>query len=155
MEKGEFVMYFMTIENAMIAAYAIAQNGNCCRKKVGCVILTEEYRLLGMGYNYDEKNCESDKCQNKDQSIRNGEGICNAKHAEIMALHEARNEYGTHIAVCTYCPCIPCALALYNKGIREVYYHEPYEQKSLDFMENLGIKVIQLKVGITYYELQT
>jgi dCMP deaminase len=66
-------------------------------------------------------------------------------HAEMNALMKlTKNGGGSDGAIMfvTHAPCIHCAKAIYQSGIKEVHYvHEYRETSGVDFLTTAGIKV--------------
>lgn len=102
------------VEKAMAMAYDIAEISGCHDKRVGCVLLTKEYKFVSSGCNL---SCNKPKC------LKEQGKTCPAIHAEIVALEHAGN-CKPRIAVCTLEPCIKCAQELYKAGVREIYFHK-------------------------------
>jgi dCMP deaminase len=101
-------------------AETIAQLGTCCRLKVGCVLLTQDGRVAGMGYNGagpGMAHCDPATCNEK---CRCGRTL----HAEQNALF-ARNA-SPYVAYVTHEPCLNCTKELAVAGVREVIYAKPY-----------------------------
>jgi dCMP deaminase len=101
-------------------AETIALLGTCCRLKVGCVLLTKEGRVAGMGYNGagpGMPHCDPVSCNSE---CRCGRTL----HAEQNALF-ARNAE-PYIAYVTHEPCLKCTQELAVAGVREVIYAKPY-----------------------------
>lgn len=101
-------------------ASQIAQLGTCCRLKVGCVLLTKEGRVAGMGYNGagpGMPHCTPGHCNENCRCIR-------TVHAEQNALNASS---GTpHTAYVTNEPCLNCTKELALAGVRRVVYLHPY-----------------------------
>jgi len=101
-------------------AQMISLLGTCCRLKVGCVLLTFEGKVAGMGYNGSGPgmpHCAPDTCNETCRCAR-------TVHAEINALS---NCSGTpHTAYVTHEPCCACAKELVLAGVRRVVYTEVY-----------------------------
>lgn len=101
-------------------AEMVAQLGTCCRLKVGCVLLTAEGRVAGVGYNgagAGMPHCESDHCNETCRCIR-------TVHAEENALHACSG--APHTAYVTAEPCLACTKSLLMAGVRRVVYLKPY-----------------------------
>lgn len=68
-------------------------------------------------------------------------------HSEMNALMKiAKSTLSTKDAVlfCTHAPCMDCAKAIYQAGIKTVYYENTYRStKGIEFLKNGGIVVNQ------------
>ena len=101
-------------------AETIALLGTCCRLKVGCVLLTKEGRVAGMGYNGagpGMAHCQDDHCNETCRCIR-------TLHAEQNALYARTG--APHTAYVTAEPCLNCTKELALAGVRRVVYLKPY-----------------------------
>lgn len=101
-------------------ALQIAGLGTCCRLKVGCVLLTKEGRVAGMGYNGagpGMPHCNENHCNENCRCIR-------TVHAEQNALNASS---GTpYTAYVTAEPCLNCTKELALAGVRRVVFLKPY-----------------------------
>lgn len=101
-------------------AETIALLGTCCRLKVGCVLLTEEGRVAGLGYNGagpGMPHCVEDHCNAECRCIR-------TLHAEQNALFT--RSAAPYTAYVTAEPCLACTKELALAGVRRVVYLKPY-----------------------------
>jgi len=84
--------------------------------------------------------------------IQNPDGTLTTRpeviHAEANAIYFcAKNGLKTNgtVLYTTMSPCVQCALAIIQAGIKKVYYREKYRDTSgIDFLKKNGIPVIQL-----------
>ena len=91
--------------------------------QVGCCIVSQDNKILSMGYNGFPKGCDDDEYP------WNREGdLCDSKyayvtHSELNAILNYRGGSleGTKLYV-TLFPCNECAKAIIQSGIREVVY---------------------------------
>lgn len=101
-------------------AETIAMLGTCCRLKVGCVLLTKEGRVAGLGYNGagpGMDHCHEDTCNENCRCIR-------TLHAEQNALYSRSGD--PVVAYVTNEPCLNCTKELALAGVRRVVYLKPY-----------------------------
>ena len=101
-------------------AETIAQLGTCRRLKVGCVLLTNEGKVCGIGYNGSGPgmpHCECETCNEKCRCRR-------TRHAEKNALSNCSGR--PYAAFLTHEPCVDCAKDLIAEGVRRVVYIAPY-----------------------------
>jgi dCMP deaminase len=101
-------------------AETVAQLATCCRLKVGCVLLDEAGKVVGMGYNGagpGMDHCHSDGCNEKCRCRR-------TRHAEKNALSNCSGK--PYTAYLTAEPCCDCAKDIIAEGVRRVVYISPY-----------------------------
>ena len=107
-------------------AKTIAMLGTCCRLKVGCVLLTKEGRVAGLGYNGagpGMDHCHEDHCNETCRCLR-------TLHAEQNALYSRNGD--PYVAYVTAEPCLNCTKELALAGVRRVVYGKPYTSISTE-----------------------
>ncbi len=138
--------YFMEL------ATLVAKRSTCIRRKVGSV-LTKDNHILSTGYNGSPagiKHCISEKdlhtvdftnqyhiCFREKNNIPSGEQLdrCYGIHSECNCIIQAaRNGTSTidSVLYCTTKPCIICLKILINAGVKEIIYHEDYNDSLSD-----------------------
>jgi dCMP deaminase len=119
--------YFMDI------AHVVSKRGNCRRRKVAAVIVSDR-RIISTGYNGTPRgieNCFEGGCPRCDSMASSGEnlGECICAHAEENAIVQAAY-HGIAVRNSTlYCilsPCLMCTKMIINAGIREIVYETEY-----------------------------
>ena len=132
-------VYFMNI------AQEVAKRSTCERAQVGAVIVKEK-RILTTGYNGSPRglaHCTEIGClMDNDHCVR----TLHAEQNAIIqaALHGVITE-GATIYV-THQPCFICAKTIINAGIYEIVYDKEYkDDRSLDFLQQAGVKITALK----------
>jgi dCMP deaminase len=119
--------YFMDI------AHVVSKRGNCCRRKVAAVIVSDR-RIISTGYNGTPRgieNCFEGGCPRCASDASSGEnlGECICAHAEENAIVQAAY-HGIAVRNSTlYCilsPCLMCTKMIINAGIKEVVYETEY-----------------------------
>ncbi|KAK8151060.1 cytidine deaminase-like protein [Phyllosticta citrichinensis] len=118
--------YFMTL------ASLAAQRSNCMKRRVGCVLVSNN-RVLSTGYNGTPRgmrNCADGGCPRCNAAAAGGSSLatCLCLHAEENALLEAGRERikdGT-ILYCDTCPCLTCSIKITQVGISKVVYSQAY-----------------------------
>jgi dCMP deaminase len=131
--------YFMNI------AHEVAKRSTCERAQVGAVIVREK-RILTTGYNGSPRGLSH--CTEVGCLMENGHCV-RTLHAEQnaiiqAALHGVITE-GATIYV-THQPCFNCAKTIINAGISEIVYDKEYkDDRSLDFLQQAGVKITALK----------
>lgn len=131
----------------------VASRSTCLRRQVGAVLVKEE-RIIATGYNGAPRglrHCLELGCLREKQGIPSGQRyeLCRGVHAEQNAIINAAY-YGisTREAVlyCTNQPCIICARMIINAGIIKVIHRGNFnDQLSLEFMQEAGIEVIEVR----------
>jgi dCMP deaminase len=130
--------YFMNI------AHEVAKRSTCDRAQVGAVVVKDK-RILTTGYNGSPRGLPH--CSEVGCLMDNGHCV-RTLHAEQnaiiqAALHGVSTE-GATIYV-THQPCFICAKTIINAGISEIVYDREYkDDRSLDFLEQAGVKLIAL-----------
>jgi dCMP deaminase len=141
--RPDWDTYFLGI------ARAVAARADCTRRRVGCVIVDEDHRILATGYNGsppggasclkgdcprgrhfqsamgpEECICGADwPCEEAvppGSSYDTGPGACVSIHAEANALLFARASVKGATLYCTDAPCGGCARLIQGAGIARV-----------------------------------
>lgn len=128
----------------MKLAIDLEKRSTCERKKVGCVITTEDYEhVCGIGYNGNAPGEQN--CCDRPLEARN----CGCEHAESNALLKVNTASITpKILFTTWSPCCSCAKKiLIKKGIKKIFYLREYSDKSgLILLNSHGIETIKLTI---------
>ncbi|CAG8758212.1 16017_t:CDS:2, partial [Dentiscutata erythropus] len=105
----------------MLLAEVIAMRANCMKRKVGCVIVQDEYKIIAGGYNGTASgsgNCNEGHCERcNDRSKNLGLDDCKCLHAECNALSIA----GTNAK--------GCAKTIIREKIARVVYDKPFRSE--------------------------
>ena len=117
----------------MEIARILASLGTCKRRKVGCVLLDEDYKIIGSGYNGTGRglsHCTDMPC--KGAEFKSGEGLdlCEAIHAEQNALMQCHDIMKIKYCVTTTFPCAHCIKMLLNTSCDTIVFDEPYAGNS-------------------------
>ena len=130
----------------MFTAVLWSMRSTCQRLRVGAV-LAKEGRTISTGYNGAPSrlpHCNEDNCKSQPQCKR-------TVHAEMNAiLFAARYGISTEGAelYTTHSPCIDCAKAIINAGIKKVYYVEEYRSRDgIELLELAGIEVYRISIN--------
>lgn len=125
--------YFMEI------AEVVKSRSGCTRRQVGAVFVRDK-RVLCMGYNQAPSgvaHCDEGGCTMYD-------GHCiRAIHAElngILNATKAGQSLENSDVYITSFPCLRCAMALRNAGIKKIWYKEPYKYRKHEL--ELGNEVL-------------
>ncbi|KAK0390523.1 hypothetical protein NLU13_0027 [Sarocladium strictum] len=138
--------YFMAL------ASLAAQRSNCMKRRVGCVLVGKERRVISTGYNGTPRglqNCAEGGCPRCNEGNSSGVGLatCLCIHAEENALLEAgrdRIREGS-VIYCDTCPCLTCSIKICQVGISEVVYAYGYsmDRETAQVFREAGVKLRQ------------
>ncbi|KAL7939873.1 cytidine deaminase-like protein [Trichoderma chlorosporum] len=138
--------YFMEL------ASLAAQRSNCMKRRVGCVLVGRERRVISTGYNGTPRglrNCAEGGCPRCNEGSSSGVGLatCLCIHAEENALLEAGRERIREGSVlyCDTCPCLTCSIKICQVGIAEVVYAHGYsmDTETAEVFRQAGVKLRQ------------
>jgi dCMP deaminase len=142
--KEKFIKLYLDI------ATRVAELSYAQRLKVGAIVVKDD-RIISMGYNGMPSGWDND-CE---YVVINANGTNELKtkpevlHAEMNALMKlAKNtESGDNSSMfLTHSPCLQCSKAIYQAGIRNVYYRTVYrETNGIDFLKSCKIEVTECK----------
>lgn len=121
-------------------AKSLSLRSTCSRLQVGCVVVTaDNQKVLGVGYNGGPKGI-SNECLSLEP------GACGHLHAEVNALIKADYTSPTDKKMyVTTQPCYPCAVAIINANVKEVFYDKAYRlTDGLELLQKAGIKTTHL-----------
>lgn len=111
----------------------VATRANCCRRKVGAIIVVEN-AIIATGYNgtpMGVRNCIDGGCPRCASDAPTGAGYdaCICVHAEqnaiVMAARHGNATKGGRLYT-TLRPCFGCAKESIQAGIREIVFAEPF-----------------------------
>ena len=137
----------------MKLAERMAKSSDCRRKQTGAVIVKNDV-VRAKGYNHlpygtPEGFCKNCPRENKTPGNWNGSQECPVIHAEIAAIQNAAmlgRQTDTTTMYCTYKPCLTCAIAIVEVGIRKVVYRDDYEgDDAIEYLRKCGVEVEQYK----------
>jgi len=138
--------YFMTL------ASLAAQRSNCMKRRVGCVLVSHNNRVISTGYNGTPRgirNCNDGGCARCNVGPGAGAGLstCLCLHAEENALLEAGRERIREGSVlyCDTCPCLTCSVKITQVGISEVVFSQSYnmDTETAAIFKEAGVKLRQ------------
>jgi dCMP deaminase len=112
-----------------VMAEVVSSRGTCPRRKVGCVLVSEDNKVLATGYNGVPSgfaHCIDEPCEGA--KYRSGLGLdkCEAIHAEQNALLQVADVNLIETAYCTTAPCIHCLKLLLNTSCYKIVFNEDY-----------------------------
>lgn len=124
-------------------ALQLARLGTCARRQVGCVMVDENHRMIGHGYNgvpRDQKHCTDALCAGAKSVSGTDLDKCAAVHAEVNAYGNCNEILRVQTIYVTASPCLHCVKVLLNTSARSLYYAQEYShgQAALDVWVNAG-----------------
>lgn len=139
--------YFLKI------AMVVSERSTCLRRNNGAVIVKDK-QVLSTGYNgavSGAKDCLELGCRKDQLKIPRGSGQeeCRASHSEMNAIVQAA-KHGTNIGgatiYSTLTPCMICARAIVNAGIKKYVTFSDYADKHefLALFEEVGIEFVKM-----------
>ena len=127
-------------EYAMLLAFAAAKRSEDPYRKVGACALNKDKMVVGMGYNglASGTNVPAQFWGNRDERRKF------MIHAETNCLSLCKKGEVDILAV-TLLPCSYCATMIASYGVREVLYHEEYEndQSAKDIFNFYNIEMLK------------
>lgn len=128
-----------------------ATRGTCARRRVGCVLVDEQNRILATGYNGVASglpHCIDHPCPGAGQPSGQGLHLCGAIHAEANALISCRNPEDIKTIYTTASPCINCTRLLLNTPCESIVFIEQYPHNESEILwTSQGRKWIQSLVN--------
>lgn len=145
--------YFMAL------ASLASQRSNCMKRRVGCVLVGPERRVISTGYNGTPRglrNCAEGGCPRCNDGSGSGVGLatCLCIHAEENALLESGRERirDGSVLYCDTCPCLTCSIKICQVGISEVVYAHGYsmDNETAAVFSQAGVRLRQfIPVSVT------
>ena len=127
-------------EYAMLLAFAAAKRSEDPYRKVGACALNKDKMVVGMGYNglASGTNVPAQFWGNRDKRRKF------MIHAETNCLSLCKKGEVDILAV-TLLPCSYCATMIASYGVKEVLYHEEYEndQSAKDIFNFYNIEMLK------------
>lgn len=129
---------------------------SCRKKKNGAIIITETGQAV-YGTNHisqgdDPTICDRCPRMGKTSGVWDPAGEdCPVIHAETAAIYQAARlgmSTGGGSMLSLYFPCMPCARAIVEAGLVELYYRDPYDGLEFDrvtaYLERAKVKVFKV-----------
>lgn len=140
----------------MEIAYATSRLSKDTSTKVGAVIVGPSQEVRSLGYNGAPRGCNADEAS----SLRNvrPEKYFWFSHAELNAITNAAR-VGTPLEgstlLVTHHPCMDCARAICQAGIKEVIAVKPSDEFNRRWSDNI-VRTKQLfeECGVLYIEIE-
>ena len=144
--KPKFIDYYMKIAEITAGlSYAV-------RLKVGAVIVKEN-KILATGYNGMPSGWEN-ICETETYDEDGFHITLKTKpevlHAEMNSLMKVATSTESSLGAtlfCTHSPCLDCAKAIYQAGIKEVFYKNDYRSNDgINFLKLCDVNVQQYNI---------
>ncbi len=139
-----------TIESTMMdVAIVLSERSTCGRRKVGCVLLDSDGKVLSTGYNgvpMGVAHCTDTPCPGNDLPTGMGHDICQAIHAEQNALLQCADVGKVQTCITTTAPCMACVKLLMNTHCNTIIFAEAYDvhSEAKELWESMGYAWLQL-----------
>jgi len=129
------------IELYMDLAFRISKMSYAKRLQVGS-ILVKDNNIISFGWNGTPSGwdnvCEDDNFQTKSEVLHSEQNL-------LMKVARSTNSTEDSIAFITHAPCIQCSKLLYQAGVKEVYYRNPYRcTDGIEFLKKCNIGVFNV-----------
>lgn len=118
--------------------------------KVGCVIVRDDGTLASAGVNGFPKGIKDTPERLDDRPTKYRLTI----HAELNALHFAKEDLSGARLYATFAPCEHCALHIIQRGVSEVYYPASHDnsrwlesqERALSLFAEAGVKTFAVTI---------
>lgn len=132
-------------------ALAVSTRGSCCRRRVGCVLVSSSKDIIGTGYNGKGAglvNCLDQPCASASMGAGAGIDACEAIHAEVNALIRCSNRKEIETVYVTCSPCSNCVDVLLGTSATRIVFTEEYanSQESKRRWEQAGREWVKLDI---------
>jgi dCMP deaminase len=110
-------------------AAAVSLRATCARRKVGCVLVSVDDRIVATGYNGVARglpHCTDFPCAGALAASGTGLDLCEAIHAEANAIAACPDIYRLSTCYVTVSPCISCVKLLLGTNVNRVVFMERY-----------------------------
>lgn len=140
-ERLPWDAYFMEL------AKVAAKRSACLSRKVGCVLVDVQHRIVSTGYCGPPRNYGHCTTCIRKLVDAPGESLyhCPTIHAEMNALLQCKDIDRVHACYTTTSPCFACMKLLYNTNCEKIYFLEPYPgyEKVLGFWAQKENSIMQ------------
>lgn len=116
-------------EYYLIMAAAASLRGTCARRRVGCVLVDENDRIMATGYNgvaRGQTHCIDVPCPGASAASGTDLDLCEAIHAEVNAIAYCRDVYRVKTCYCTVSPCVSCTKMLLGTSCNRIVFLDEY-----------------------------
>lgn len=134
------------VEAHMKVAEVYSQLSSAKRLKVGCVVIKRD-TVIGIGYNGMPSGWDND-CEEKvwdktgDYTLKTKPEVIHAEINCLSKISRSTNSSENADMFITHAPCIECAKAIFQSGIRKIFYRNDYRDDSgLKFLNKCGVEI--------------
>ena len=121
-------------EYFMAMAVLVSSRSTCRRRKVGCILIDKNKRILATGYNgvaQGQTHCIDEPCPGSESESGKDIDQCYAIHAEQNALIQCSDLTKVYACFSTTVPCVMCTKLFLNTTLTRMIYVESYPQSSI------------------------
>lgn len=119
----------------ILIAYTVAMKSKDTSTSAGCVVVGPDYEIRTTGYNNFIRGWNDDDPRNYERPFK----YDITEHFERNAIYNAVRS-GVSLNGCTmyscWYPCVPCARAICQSGIKEIVYHYENPMNNIDRWED-------------------
>lgn len=132
-------------------AHIVSLRATCARRKVGCILVDTNGKILSTGYNGVPNNfphcTDNSNCLGVNNAPGQSGDLCQSIHAEQNALIQCKNIHDIHTIYITDSPCFTCTKMLLNllNAKRIVFDREYPSEQSKFFWEKVFREWSQVK----------
>jgi dCMP deaminase len=139
--KPKFIDYYMKIAE-VTASLSYAK-----RLQVGAVIVKDN-QILATGYNGMPSGWEN-VCEHEvDSELKTKPEVLHAEMNSLMKVAKSNESTDGATLFCTHAPCLDCAKASYQAGIKELIYKNDYRSTDgINFLKLCGVNVQKYHAG--------
>lgn len=124
-------------------AIAAAEQSECRKLQVGCVIVTPT-GMLSVGWNGLPSGFEGDPETTEDSKIISRPEIIHAERNAIDKMTRQGVPTEGSILFTTHSPCLECAKSIHGVGFSQVYYLSQYRSvHGIDYLKNANVPIEQ------------
>lgn len=116
-------------EYFLLVARVVSLRSTCARRRVGCVLVDEQNRILSTGYNgvpSGRIHCIDVPCAGAGLPSGIGLDECEAIHAEQNAIVFCSEVRSVNTCYTTTAPCTSCIKLLLNTNCRRIVFEQSY-----------------------------
>ena len=138
----------------MSIAYAVSKLSKDASTQVGAIVIGQNKEIRSVGYNGAPRGCEADEDTRRERP----EKLYWFSHAELNAITNAAR-VGTPLEgstlLVTHPPCMDCARAICQAGIKEVIAIKPSDEFNMRWSDHIvRTKHLFEECGVLYLEIE-
>lgn len=116
-------------EYYMAMVSLVASRGTCIRRKVGCILVDDDNRVLATGFNGvppGHPHCIDEPCGGEAGASGSSLDLCRASHAEQAALLHCHDVKKIATAYVTTSPCVHCTKLFLLTSCQRIVFRDLY-----------------------------